>query len=90
MSSNTKLRANPEVINMWATCTKCWMCRHRFGKPVILPVEKPGQGKLQPNYNAEVLVHLYDTHAINPETVVDWVFGSIYGLELSEVGFKKP
>lgn len=82
------LKARPEMIQMWSTRDKCWMCKHKFNKPVILPVDKPVRGKLQPNYNVEVFFHLYDTHGIPNDTARDWVFGSIYGLELTEVGIK--
>lgn len=82
------LKANSKMIDMWAKRDKCWMCKHRFGKPVILPTDKPVRGKLQPHYNASVLFHLYDTHGMDPEVVTEWIFGSVYGLELTEVGVK--
>jgi len=79
--ANAPLRAKPEVIKMWAGRTKCWMCKHRFEKPVILPVEIPTPGKLQPNYNTEVLFHLQGTHGVPPEAVTKMIFNSIYCIE---------
>lgn len=84
------MKANPQMIKLWSERNKCWMCKHRFKQPVILPVKQIKPGKLQPNYNTEVLFHLHDTHGQDPETVMDWIFGSIYNLELTEVGFKLP
>ena len=81
-----RVKANPDIIKMWAQRDRCWMCKHRFKKPVILPVHKPECGKLQPHYNAEIFWHLWDTHGIPDEIAIGWVFGSVYGLELTEVG----
>lgn len=83
-----KFRANSEVIQMWATRTKCWQCRHKFEKPVVLPVEKPTGGKFQPNINPEVLLHVQETHGIDHKTVRKWVIGSVYGMKLNEVGIE--
>lgn len=82
------MKANPEMIKMWSERNKCWMCKHRFDKAVILPVDKPIRGEYQPNYNAEFLFHLYDTHGLDPQTIRDWIFASIYGLELTKVGYR--
>lgn len=80
------MKAKPEMIKMWSERNKCWMCKHKFSKPVILPVDKPTKGKFQPHYNAEVMWHMYDTHGLPPEIVTEWIFGSIYGLKLTEMG----
>lgn len=81
MTITETLKANPDVIKMWSERTKCWMCKHRFEKPVILPVEKVEHGKLRPNFNVEVLWHLQDTHGIPPEGVIKMIINSIYGIE---------
>lgn len=75
------LKANPELLKMWATRDKCWMCKHKFAKPVILPVEKIEHGKFQPNYNVDVLFHMHDTHGIPREAVPRMIFNSIYGID---------
>lgn len=80
------MKAKPEIIKMWAQRNKCWMCKHRFEEPVILPVKNPKRGKFQPNYNPHVLWHMYDTHGLPPDTVMEWIMGSIYGAKLTEVG----
>lgn len=80
--------ANPSAIEMWSQRTKCWMCKHKFDEPVLIPVDKPIKGKLQPNINAEVLFHLYDTHGLDPEVVRQWIIGSVYNLELTEMVIK--
>lgn len=80
--------ANPEVIELFATRNKCWMCKHRFEKPVLLPVEKPERDKFQPNVNMEILFHLSDTHGLPPETVREWIIGKVYGMEINEMGIK--
>lgn len=82
-------RANPIMIQKWAKRDKCWMCKHRFSKPVLLPVLKAERGKLQPNINAGGLFHLYDTHGLDPHVVREWLVGSIYGWKLTEMGIKK-
>lgn len=69
------------MIRVWSERTKCWMCKHRFEKPVLLPVKKPERGKYEPNYNGEVLFHLEDTHGIPHDAVIRMVFNSIYGIE---------
>lgn len=75
------MKANPAMIKMWSERTKCWMCKHRFDKPVLLPTEHPEHGKLQPNYNVEVLFHLQDTHGIPHDAVPRMILNSIYGIE---------
>lgn len=80
------MTANPTMIQIWATRDKCWSCKHRFEKLVILPVKKIKPGIFQPNINVEVLVHVYDTHGIPPDILRNWIIGSIYDLELHEFG----
>lgn len=82
------MKANTEVIKMWATRNRCFMCKHKFEQPFILPVENPQRGKFQPNYNTEILFHLYDTHGLSPDIVRDWIFGSIYSIERTPFGLK--
>lgn len=84
----TTLHADARIIELFAKRDKCWMCKHKFAKPVILPVEKPIKGKFQPNINNDVLVHLSETHGLPDDTVRDWVHGSVYGLELNDFGIK--
>lgn len=81
-------KAQPAVIQMLAIRNKCWMCKHKFKAPVLLPVKTPEWDKLQPNINTEVLFHLSDTHGQDPATVRGWIIGLVYGLELTEVGIK--
>lgn len=91
MSDTDKtLKANPSMILMWAKRDKCWQCKHKFEKPVILPIDKEKQraGILQPNINPEVLWHVQETHGIPAPTTQDWILGSVYGMELNEVGIK--
>lgn len=83
------MTANPDMITVWATRNKCWMCKHRFTEPVILPVKSPKPGKFQPNFNVNVLFHLFDTHGIPNDIVRDWITGSIYGQELTEFGVRE-
>lgn len=80
--------ANPEVIELLSKRDKCWSCRHKFSKSVILPVDKPQRGKYQPNYNPEFFYHLYETHGIPDDIARDWIFGLTYGLELTEMGVR--
>lgn len=82
------MKARPEVIQEFATRKKCWMCKHRFDKPVFLPVAEPKRGKFQPNINAEVLWHIYDTHGLPPGIVREWLVGSVYGRELTPFGVR--
>lgn len=82
------MQAQPEMIQMFATRTKCHMCRHKFEKPYILPVEKIEAGKFQPNFNAEVSLHLQDTHGIPYKIFYNWIVGAIYGQELTLTGNK--
>lgn len=89
MNTDDPVSANPEMIKKWATRNKCWMCKHRFDKPVLLPVENPERGKFQPNFNAEILFHVFDTHGIPDDIVREWIIGSIYGMELTEFGVRK-
>lgn len=89
MNLTNTLTANPDVIKKWASRDKCWMCKHRFKAPVILPVKVQKPGVYQPNFNPEVLFHLSDTHGLPPETVVAWIKGSVYGLELNDLGIRK-
>lgn len=83
---DSTFQANPVIVKMWSERTKCLMCKHRFEKPFILPVEKPERGKFQPNINVEVLFHLQDTHGLPHETVRSWINGSVYGDELTLFG----
>lgn len=76
-----QLKANREMIEIFATRTKCWMCKHKFEKPLILPVKTPEHGKYQPNYNFEVLFHLQGTHGIPKEAVIRMVSNSIYDVK---------
>lgn len=80
--------ANPHLLTMWTQRTKCWMCKHRFQETVLLPVDTPKHNVFQPHISAEVLFHLSDTHGLPPETVREWIIGSVYGWELNEVGIK--
>lgn len=80
--------ANPDMIELFAKRDRCWMCKHKFERPVILPVDKPERGKFQPNINTEVLWHLKDTHGQVPEVVRSWILGSVYGQELTLTGAK--
>lgn len=84
----SKHKANPSMLRIWIKRNKCWSCKHRFTQPVVLPVKKPEHGKLQPNINAEVLLHQYKTHGIPPEVIPSWIIGSIYGLGLNEFGME--
>lgn len=78
----TPLRANYAVLKMWSERNKCWMCKHKFDKPIILPVEKPVTGSLRPNINVDVSVHMVDTHGMPTKDYVhNYVFNSIYGIE---------
>lgn len=78
----TKLQADPAMIKMWSERTKCWMCKHKFDKPVLLPVEKPTRDKLQPNINVQVAVHMMETHGMPTKDYPhNYVFNSIYGIE---------
>ncbi len=81
MSELTTVVANPVMIKMFAERTKCWMCKHKFSKPVILPVENPHRGKFQPNINGEVLFHIEDTHGVPHDAVTRMVINSVYGIE---------
>jgi hypothetical protein len=76
-----QVHADPNVIKLWSTRTKCWMCKHRFSKPLLLPVQLPQRGVLQPHFNVEILFHVNDTHGIPPEAVVKMVSNSVYGIE---------
>lgn len=80
------MTANAEVIRMWATRDKCLMCKHKFDKSFILPVDKPVRGEFQPNFNVEAIFHLSDTHGIPHDISRRWITGSIYGLELHDFG----
>lgn len=82
------MKANPEMIKMWSLRDKCWMCKHKFDKSVILPVDHPVRGKFHPNYNQDILFHMFDTHGLPYDVVTDWIFASIYGLELTEMGHR--
>lgn len=75
------MTANPLILQMWAQRTKCWSCKRRFDKPVLLPVKNPKRGEYQPNYNTEFLFHIKETHGIWPEAVQKMIFNSIYGIE---------
>ena len=81
--------ADPKVIKEFATRTKCLMCKHKFDKPVILPVDSPVHGKFQPNFNVDVAWHIQDTHGIDHATFRHWIVASIYGDELTEFGSRK-
>ena len=83
------MKANPNMIKMWSERTKCFMCKHKFDKPVILPVEKPERGKFQPNFNIEYIWHLSDTHGIPDDISRRWIIASIYGLERTLTGAKE-
>ena len=80
------MKANPQMLNMFANRNKCFMCKRRFDKPFILPVEKIEPGVFKPNFNAEILFHVSNTHGIPYEILCNWIAGSIYGQELTEVG----
>lgn len=82
------MTANPAVIQMFSARTKCWQCKHRFARPVLLPVKEPKRGKFQPNINSEVLWHVQETHGIDPGITYEWVVGTIYGQELTLFGVK--
>lgn len=82
-------RANPDMIMKWANRNKCWMCKRRFDKAVLLHIEKPERGKFQPNFNSEILFHLWDTHGQDVDVVKEWITGSIYGWGLNEMGIKR-
>lgn len=57
------------------------MCKHRFDKPVLLPVSKPTPGRLNPNVNVDVAIHMIDTHGMPTRDYVhNYVFNSIYGI----------
>ena len=78
----TKLVANPTMINMWAKRDKCWMCKKKFDRPVLLPVVEPKPGVLQPNINVEVSYHIMETHGMPTiDYVHNYVFNSIYDIE---------
>lgn len=78
------MKANPEMIKMWASRTKCLYCKHRFSEPLILPVKKPKRDKLQPHFSAEWLLHIFDTHGYPITNFCGWVFDSIYGVPMKE------
>lgn len=82
------MRAKPEIILMLSKRDKCWQCKHRFERPVLLPVEKPVPGKFQPNINVEVLFHVSETHGIPPDILREQIIGAVYGQELTEFGVK--
>lgn len=85
---SVKLEANPKRIALWSQRDKCFMCKHRFDKPLLLPVEKPQAGKFQPNFNPVYLFHVTETHGIPHDIFREWVIGSIYGMELTEFGVR--
>ena len=77
------MKANPQIIQMFANRTKCHMCKHKFEKPYILPVEKIESGAFKPNFNVEVSYHLQDTHGIPYKTFYNWIAGAVYEQELT-------
>lgn len=79
-------KAIPEMLQFWATRTRCLNCKHRFKKPYILPVDKSQQGAFQPNFNIEALFHMQDTHGLPNDIYRAWITGSIYGQRLAELG----
>jgi hypothetical protein len=83
-----KYTANSAVLQFWTVRDKCWMCKHRFEKHVLLPVVKKERGAFQPNINIEVLFHLADTHGLPADTVREWIIGSVYNMEINEIGIK--
>ena len=82
------MKANQEILKMFATRNKCFMCKRKFDKPFILPVEKNASGVFKPNLNAKVAFHVSDTHGIPYQTFYDWITGSIYEQELTPFGNK--
>lgn len=82
------MKANPAMIEKLASRNKCWMCKHKFDKPVLLPVDTLKQGEYQPNVNVEVLFHMSDTHGLPAETVREWIIGAVYGMELVLTGIR--
>jgi hypothetical protein len=82
----TKVRANSRVLLWWSQRMKCPMCKRRFDKPILLSVNEPVHDKLQPNFNAEVIFHLSDTHGIPSDISRSWFIGAIYGLQLTSFG----
>lgn len=76
------LTADPSIIEIWSQRNKCWMCKRRFDRPIILPVGSPARGKLQPNINVEVALHMIETHGMPTRDYVhNYVFNSIYGVK---------
>ena len=83
------MKANPEIIQKWATQTKCLMCKHKFDKSAILPVDKPERGKFQPNFNIEYIWHLSDTHGIPDDISRQWITATVYGDEFTLFGSRE-
>lgn len=81
-------KANPAMITKLASRSKCFMCKHKFDKPFILPVEKIRRGAFQPNFNAEMIFHLQDTHGIPNAISKKWLIGAVYSMELTDFGAK--
>ncbi len=76
------MKANPVIIKLFAERKKCWMCKHQFEQPVLLPVKSPERNKFQPNINTKALFHLKDTHGLPPEIVAGWIKGACYNQKL--------
>jgi hypothetical protein len=76
------LKANPDVLKAWSERTKCWMCKHKFNQPAVLPVKRLQRGASQPNINVGWAVHMMDTHGMPTRDYVhNYIFNSIYGIE---------
>lgn len=67
----------------WNERTQCWMCKHRFDAPYVLPVENPEPGRFQPRFNGDALFHMQDTHGLTPDLVTSMIVNSIYELPLT-------
>lgn len=83
MTSNPqKLIADPLILEMWTKRDRCWMCKHRFDKPILLPVTTPSGGALNPNINVLASIHMMETHGMPTKDYVhNYVFNSIYGIK---------
>lgn len=81
------MKANENILRGFATSKKCFMCKYQYDQPLILPHNKPVK-KLSPNFNGKALFHLFQSHGIPPEYVMDWVVQSVYGMKMTLDGGK--
>lgn len=77
MSSSATVQANPTLIQMWATRTKCAMCKHHEAVGHVLP-----SGRFDPA--AVWAFHYQDTHGFPRDAFRQYIWNSVYGLDTSE------